>query len=194
MSQADSRFFPKISEGSPKPALLLLQDETDLHLCPDLETRGLHPLGVQPVVRAPGRDEVTYLYGNAAPFTGEGLYEVYPGKTAADFCCHLDHLMQMWPNHFLFVVCDNAPSHRAKATQAYLKDFQDRIEVVFFPTYSPNLNWIERLWKYLRGQMTRNHVYANLSQQGEHIMAWLERLPFEQVIQTLGGVNKFANS
>jgi len=194
LSQAESRFFPNISGGSPKPAILLLQDETDLHLCPDLETRGLHSLGSQTVVRAPGRDEVAYLYGSAAPFSGEGLYEIQPGKTAADFSCHLDHLMQMWPNHFLFVACDNAPSHRARATQAYLKDFQDRIELVFFPTYSPNLNWIERLWRYLRGQTTRNHVYVSLPQQCEQIIAWLEHLSFEQVIQTLGGMNKFATS
>lgn len=179
---------------SPRPAILLLQDETDLHLCPDLKTRGLHPLGNQTVVRSPGQDEVAYLYGSVAPFTGEGLYEIHPGKTAADFCCHLDHLMQMWLDYFLFVACDNAPSHRAKATQAYLEEFQDRIELVFLPTYSPNLNWIERLWKYLRGQMTRNHFYVSLPQQCEQIMAWLEHLPFEQVIQTLGGINKFANS
>ena len=138
--------------------MLLLQDETDLHLCPDLSRRGLRASGSQLGVRAPGQDEVTYLYGSVAPFIGEGLSESYPGKTAADFCCHLEHVMQRWPDHFLFGAADNAPAHRAKTTQAYLQDFHDRIEVVFFPTYSPNLNWSERLWKYLREQRTRNRV------------------------------------
>ena len=174
--------------------MLLLQDETDLHLCPDLSSRGLCALGSQTVVRAPGQDEVTYLYGSVAPFIGEGLYETYPGKTAADFCCHLDHVMKMWPDHFLFVAADNAPSHQAKDTKAYLEDFQDSIELVFFPTYSPNLNWIEHLWRYLREQLTRNRVYDSLAQQCQHIVAWLDTLPFEQVIHTLGGINKFATA
>ena len=188
LSQADSWGFPNIVTQAPKPAILLLQDETELHLCPDLSSRGLCALGSQTVVRAPGQDEVTYLYGSVAPFIGEGLYEIYPGKTAADFCCHLEHVMHMWPDHFLFGAADNAPS------QAYLQDFQDSIEVVFFPTYSPNLNWSEHLWRYLREQMTRNRGYDTLAQQCQHIVAWLNTLPFEQLIHTLGGMKKFANA
>ena len=49
-------------------------DETDLHLCPDVETKGLHIVGQQTILRAPGIDQVTYLFGSVDPFKGvEGL-------------------------------------------------------------------------------------------------------------------------
>ena len=44
------------------------------------------------------------------------------------------------------------------------------------------------LWRYLREQMTRNRVYDTLTQQCQHIVAWLDTLPSEQVIHTLGGM------
>jgi hypothetical protein len=86
------------------------------------------------------------------------------------------------------------PQILKKAHQVCLEDFQDQIEVAFFSTHSPNLNWIEQFWRYLRGQMTRNHFHVSLPQQCEQITAWLEHLSFEQFIQTLGGINKFAIS
>ena len=46
------------------------------------------------------------------------------------------------------VVCDNARYYKNKDSTAWLAD--KRIQQVFLPPCSPNLNLIERLWKYLR--------------------------------------------
>lgn len=159
-------------------------------MCPDVETKGLHLVGQQTILRAPGIDEVTYLFGSMDPFEGEGLFEIYDRKRSEEFCLHLEHLTDFFPDWFLFVGCDNAPAHQSRDTKLYLKDKQDSLELVYFPTYSPNLNGMEYLWRYLRKQMTRNTRYDTLHDECLAICAWLLRLPFDQFIQTLGTVKK----
>jgi len=46
------------------------------------------------------------------------------------------------------VVLDNARYQRCVLVQNFAADFQ--IELLFLPTYSPNLNLIERLWKFVK--------------------------------------------
>ena len=47
----------------------------------------------------------------------------------------------------IYVVCDNARYYKNKELREWLAD--KPICQVFLPPYSPNLNLIERLWKYL---------------------------------------------
>jgi hypothetical protein len=49
---------------------------------------------------------------------------------------------------WIYVICDNAPCYRAKTVPEYLQT--SRIKLVFPPAYAPNLNLIERLWKFFK--------------------------------------------
>ncbi len=55
------------------------------------------------------------------------------------------------------VICDNAHYDRSKAVQDYLKT--SRIQLIFLPPYAPNLNLIERLWKFLKKKVLYNRHY-----------------------------------
>jgi transposase len=57
------------------------------------------------------------------------------------------------------VYCDNARYYYAKAVQEYLKG--SRIRLIFLPPYSPNLNVIERLWKFFKRQVLYNRYYEH---------------------------------
>jgi transposase len=39
-----------------------------------------------------------------------------------------------------------------------------RIELLFLPPYSPNLNLIERFWKFLKGKVARNRYHATFAE------------------------------
>jgi len=186
LSQADSRFYVEQEGLVPQKAMLVMMDETDIHLCPDLKTKGLHLQGHQLKVEGPGLDEVCYLFGSTNPFTGEGLYEIYDQKASCQFCFHLEHLMDTFPDYFIFVVGDNAPAHRSAATTDFLKAHQDRIEFVPLPTYSPNLNGIERLWRVMRDKLMRSKAYASLHQKCTVLMNFLRVLAFDRFIDILG--------
>lgn len=61
------------------------------------------------------------------------------------------------PKGKIYVVCDNARYYRSRLVREWVKN--SRIVQVFLPSYSPNLNLIERLWKFLRKKVIDTHYY-----------------------------------
>lgn len=57
----------------------------------------------------------------------------------------------------IIVICDNARYYKSKAVAEYLKT--SRIQLEPLPPYSPNLNLIERFWKFFKKQVLYNHYY-----------------------------------
>jgi transposase len=55
--------------------------------------------------------------------------------------------------------CDNAPYYRNKAVKQYLTT--SKIVLHFLPPYSPNLNPIERLWKWMKERVIYNTYYEH---------------------------------
>jgi transposase len=55
------------------------------------------------------------------------------------------------------IICDNARYYRSRAVSAYLET--SPIELQFLPPYSPNLNLIERFWKFFKRQVLYNRYY-----------------------------------
>ena len=57
----------------------------------------------------------------------------------------------------IHLFCDNAKYYRNKAVKKYLET--SRIKLHFLPPYSPNLNPIERLWKWMKERIIYNTYY-----------------------------------
>lgn len=167
------------------PAHLFFTDETDLHHCPDTG-RTYQEAGEQVKVDSPGKDEVEYIIGSVEYPTGEGLYEIYPRKRHQEFRVHLEHLMDMYPNEFLFVVRDNASQHVTPKLDQFLIANRHRLCLVPLPTYSPHLNLIDRLWRYMRDKVTRNVLYSTFKELCEFWVKWLKALPFERFVSLMG--------
>jgi transposase len=60
----------------------------------------------------------------------------------------------------IFVILDNAKYHYSLKVQEYLR--KSRIKLAFLPSYSPNLNLIERLWKFFKKKVLYNTYYSSL--------------------------------
>jgi transposase len=61
----------------------------------------------------------------------------------------------------IIVICDNARYYKCKAVAEYLTT--SRIQLDPLPAYSPNLNLIERFWKFFKKQVLYNHYYARFA-------------------------------
>ena len=62
----------------------------------------------------------------------------------------------------IYTICDNAKYYRSKKVKEYLQ--MSKIKLVFLPPYSPNLNLIERLWKYFRKIVLYNKYYETFDE------------------------------
>jgi transposase len=62
----------------------------------------------------------------------------------------------------IIAICDNARYYKSKAVAEYLKT--SRIQLEPLPPYSPNLNLIERFWKFFKKQVLYNRYYEHFSE------------------------------
>jgi transposase len=72
----------------------------------------------------------------------------------------------------LTVVLDNARSQRCAVVQQLAKAL--RIELLFLPAYSPNLNLIERLWKFVKKECLSCRYYEDFARFKEAIAGCLD--------------------
>ena len=63
----------------------------------------------------------------------------------------------------IYVILDNASHHHAKRVKFWLKKHR-RIKLIFLPPYSPNLNLIERLWRFFHQRITWNHYFETFKE------------------------------
>ena len=59
----------------------------------------------------------------------------------------------------IHIICDNARYYRSKLVSGYLEN--SKIELVFLPPYAPNLNLIERYWKFFKKKVLYGRYYES---------------------------------
>jgi transposase len=74
----------------------------------------------------------------------------------------------------IHVFCDNARYYRNKDVKAFLET--SRIKLHFLPPYSPNLNPIERLWKWMKETVVYNTYYEEFDDFREAILGFFKAL------------------
>jgi transposase len=120
--------------------IVVYEDEVDIHLNPKIGLDWMN-LGQQKEVLTPGQNQKTSdLFLRLL----EKLIETYPG-------CRRIH-----------VILDNYKIHKSKLIEAALRHHLKKIELHFLPPYSPNENRIERVWKDLHDEVTRNHQHPTM--------------------------------
>jgi transposase len=143
--------------------VLIFQDEMEIHRHPTL-TRMWAPIGQQPQVPAPGKNEKAVVYGGVDYKTGKLTYTIAESKCGAQFLAFLIVLVAAYAGRKIRLVCDNGRFHTTKAVQAWLAEHRDQIEVFWLPPYSPSLNLIERLWGHLKRTILANVLFHNLNE------------------------------
>jgi transposase len=88
------------------------------------------------------------------------FYDTINGEATIDLCKAIE---EHYPKAgIIYIICDNARYYRSKAVRQFLET--SRIEFVFLPPYAPNLNLIERYWKYFKKMILYNHYYETFNE------------------------------
>ena len=64
----------------------------------------------------------------------------------------------------IIMVLDNVRYHHAKLLNKFLQ-VNNRLELIYLPAYSPDLNPIERAWWFMRKSITHNRFIENLQRR-----------------------------
>lgn len=91
---------------------------------------------------------------------------------------HLEMILEANPDVPIVLFWDRAPWHRSKPIDKVLEE-NPRLELIFFPTASPDLNPQEHVWKAVRKEVSHNHSEARLTDLADRFLSKLNSGTFE---------------
>lgn len=157
---------------------LYYEDEVDLALLPGV-MRCWSKQGHQRKIETPRQNKKQYGAGLIHWVSGKLYWATSDHKDNALFRSVLVQLVPTdvpKPDRKIYVVVDNYRIHFAKAVQAWLLAHQDEVELVCLPTYSPQLNPVERFWKHLRRQVTHNHFFQTMERLMDAVISFFREM------------------
>ena len=118
------------------------------------------PVGQQPVVKTTGRRRAYKVFGLIEFFSGRLFYRGLEGKfTAASYQAFLEWVLGQTTEP-LFLVQDGAKYHHAAALAPFWHAHRGRLFTTRLPSYSPDYNPIEFLWRATKRRATHNRYFA----------------------------------
>ena len=91
--------------------------------------------------------------------------------TATEVCALLRKVSLKYAGKAIHVILDNARYQKCKIVQGLAEELH--IDLVYIPPYSPNLNLIERLWKFVKNELRTKYYddFTLFRQQIDDIVA-----------------------
>ncbi len=117
------------------------------------------PVGEQPVVPTTGKRKAYKVFGLIDFFSGRLFYQGLTGRfNGASYVAFLSTVLAQTTQP-VFLVQDGAPYHRAAPVKRFFEAHADRLFVTQLPSYSPDYNPIEFLWRATKRQATHNRYF-----------------------------------
>lgn len=117
-------------------------------------------VGRQRIIPTYGKHEGVKLVGFLDYETGHIYVEDHKNYNAEVFLGFLGNVLLQYPKGRIVMILDNARIHHAKLLEVFLRA-NPRLELVFLPPYSPDLNKIEELWGWLKNSVINNVFFSN---------------------------------
>lgn len=102
------------------------------------------------------------------------VYDIAPCINAQSTQRLCRKLLKKHAGKKIYFICDNARYNRCSWLQKWAVN--QRIEFVFLPAYSPNLNLIERLWRFLRKKAINSIYYDTYAKFRDGIVRFLQNI------------------
>jgi transposase len=156
--------------------VFLYEDEVDIHLNPKIGPDYMLR-GTQKTVMTPGKNVKRYLAGALNATTGRLSCVEGERKTSTLFLLLLWHLLkEVYPTaKRIYIILDNYRIHSSRQVELAMANTDGRIQLCFLPPYCPDDNRIERVWRDLHANVTRNHRCRTMGELMGEVRRYLRR-------------------
>jgi transposase len=141
--------FPQIKKRAKKlGATIYFEDESGIRSDFHAGTTW-SPKGQTPVIKVTGARFSTNMVA-AISTRGHLRFIINQGTVTADVLC--DFLKRLMHNvqQPIFLIWDGHPTHKSKKVRECIESFEGKLEVYFLPSYSPELNPTEQVWRSVK--------------------------------------------
>ena len=171
---------------------LYLQDEVEVALHPTL-TRVWSRVGRsgQRLVQAPGKNDKRCGFGLVDWRDGTLDFQLADGRRAVPFCDQLRRAVARSRSRgrIAMVVLDNLGIHTPKGSRllrGLLAELGEDLVLVYTPTYDPDANRIEWLWRAFRRAVTHTHQRQRLDDLLADADRWARTITPAKVLSQIG--------
>ncbi|BBW96526.1 hypothetical protein GsuE55_13590 [Geobacillus subterraneus] len=169
--------------------VLLYVDETHVRAYQALRTTSAE-VGNQKQVPSYGHHAHVSIYGAVDVQQGDVVFHRASCANVETFLDFLHLLKEKHPDRFIVLVLDHARIHYANMVQAFLDEKEGgAFHFIFLPPYSPHLNPMERLWKWLKDEIIANVLHKDQNDMAQSITRFEQYVlqhP-DEVLHRIGG-------
>jgi transposase len=168
------RALGRLVESVPANEVVVYADEVDIHLNPKIGPDWML-CGTQTTVLTPGKNDKRYLAGALNARTGRLTWVEADRKNSDLFIRQLWQLATRdYPKaRCIHIILDNYKIHSSQRTALALGALGSRVKLHFLPPYCPDHNRIERTWRDLHDNVTRNHTCRSMKQLMREVRYYL---------------------
>lgn len=134
----------------------------------------------EPLIQAKRKGRSQSFYGALNLRTGKETavgVKRQNGKASVEF---LKKLGEIYAGKHILLLWDNASWHKSKLVKAFLKT-TDQFALMNFPTYAPEFNPQEQIWKALRQNVTHNRFEKDFDVLIKDCLRYLTRTCFKSI-------------
>lgn len=121
-----------------------------------------------------------YLYSSANPANGKHFTLLMPNVDTACMNVYLEELSKEIKTDFILIM-DGAGWHKSKNLI-----IPENIQIILLPPYCPELNPVERLWKYIKDNTIKNKVFETLQNLEDEVCEFIAKLENNVVMSICG--------
>jgi transposase len=145
--------------------------------------------GQQPTVKTSGKRKGYKVFGLIEYFTGHLFYQGQEGRlNSTTYITFLKRVLEQTTRPIILIQ-DGARYHTSAEAKAFFAQQTARLQVFQLPTYSPDYNPIEKLWKKIKQQDTHLHYFPTFEALTEKVeQALLKFTNTPEEILTLCGL------
>jgi transposase len=119
--------------------------------------------GQPPAVKTSGKRKGDKVFGAMEYFSGRLFYQGLADRFTSNSYQAFRQMILAHTTEHLFLIHDGARYHTSQATQQFLETHRERITAHPLPSYSPDYNPIEYLWKKTKKRATHNQYFKEFA-------------------------------